>query len=270
MKYVARKPREGINVSDTHPLAEAGILVVALGAFFAVVALVIVFLVEIVLMFVSPETEARLFADWAPDDMVSIDAQDERLEPTRALLARLAAHVEGSPYEYRLEIDSSDVPNAMAFPGGLIVVTSGLLDRAATENELAFVLGHELGHFRNRDHLRMLGRSVAIAVFFSAVFGGDSAGGFGLTVADLTARGFNREQESDADEFGLEMLHAEYGHVADSNRFFERLLDEGLSQPAALTYLSTHPSSEDRIADLQGYAERRGWPLDGPSATLPW
>ena len=70
VKYVPRKPREGINVSDTHPLAEAGILVVALTVFFAAAALAIVFLVEIVLLFVPPETEARLFAGWAPDVLV--------------------------------------------------------------------------------------------------------------------------------------------------------------------------------------------------------
>ena len=114
MRFVARKPREGINVSDTHPLAEAGTLVVGLSLLFMAVVLALVFIVELVLLYVSPETEAELFSNWTPDDLVSIVADDERLIETRALAARLADHWPDSPYTIRVEISDSEVPNAMA------------------------------------------------------------------------------------------------------------------------------------------------------------
>ena len=270
MKFIPRRPREGINVSDTHPLAEAGLLIAALTAIFVGIALVLIFLVEIVLRFVSPETEAQLFSSWTPDDVIAVEADDDRIHDTAALLDRLVAHWPDTPYSYRIEVSQSDVPNALAFPGGLIVVTSALLDRVETENELAFVLGHELGHFRNRDHIRALGRGVLLGIVFGAVLGGDGGANFGLTVADLTALRFSREQETDADEFGLSLLYADYGHVGESWRFFERLVEDGKEPSGLATYLSTHPATDERIAEIREYAEARGWPIEGPATSLSW
>ena len=267
MKFVPRQPREGINVSDTHPLAEAGILVVGLTAIFAAIVLVLIFLVEIALLFVSPEAEARLFEAFTPEDLIAVEDGDERLRETRVLLNRLTAHLEDSQYDYRLEITASELPNAMAFPGGLIVVTSALLDSAESENELAFILGHELGHFRNRDHLRRLGRGVLLGVIFGAALGADDGAGLGVTISQLTQLSFSREQETHADEVGLAIVYGEYGHVAGSWRFFERQA-EASANSDVLTYLSTHPSPTTRIQDLRDFARQRGWPLSGPTTAL--
>lgn len=267
MKFIPRQPREGINVSETHPLMEAGFLVAGLAAIFFGIVLFLVFLLEIVLLFVPPETETSLFSEFLPDDLVAVASDDARLENTRALLERLAAHLELSGLALRLEITDADSPNAMAFPGGLIVVTSALLDAAESENELAFVLGHELGHFNNRDHLRRLGRASLVAIVFSALVGGESGSGFGLTIARLTELSFDRGQERDADEFGLQLVNAEFGHVAESWRFFERLEQEGADD--ALAYLSTHPSASSRIADLKSIAAASDWSTEGDVTPLP-
>ena len=269
MRFVPKTPREGINVSDVHPLAEAGTLILGLSLMFAAAAVALVFLVEIVLSFVSTDQETRLFSGWLPNDLVSVSAEDDRLNDTRLLLGRLAGHWPDAPYAFRVEIGESERPNAMAFPGGLVIVTTGLLDSVETENELAFVLGHELGHFRNRDHIRLLGRSVAFSIFFSALTGNESSGGLGITIADLTLRGFSREQESNADRFGLQVIQAEYGHIGESWRFFERAI-EADDAPAFTAYLSTHPMAADRIDDLRMYARSRGWPLSGPTRDVAW
>ena len=157
----------------------------------------------------------------------------------------------------------------MALPGGLIIVTQGLLDDVSSENELAFVLGHELGHFRNRDHLRALGRGLVISLFLAAVTGGDVSG-IGINVADVTLRGFSRKQESNADEFGLAVVYAEYGHVNEASRFFEKWADEDQAGMIAGSYLSTHPRAGDRVAQLEELAVRQSWPVDGNVTPLPW
>ncbi|MCG8369655.1 MAG: M48 family metallopeptidase [Proteobacteria bacterium] len=269
MKYVPKQPRGGINVSDTHPLVEAGTLIAGLGAIFAVIAVVLVFLVEIALYFVPPEKEAALFRDWLPDDLVTVAPDDDRLTGTQRLVDRLAFHWADSPYEFRVEIDDSSVSNAMAFPGGLIVVTRGLLDQVESENELAFVLGHELGHYRNRDHLRALGRGIVLSLFFTATTGADVSN-LGITVADLALRSFSRKQETAADEFGLELVYTQYGHVDEAWRLFERWDDGDDSLTDILTYLSTHPQPGDRIEELEALADRRAWPRQGEVAQLPW
>ena len=146
-------------------------------------------------------------------------------------------------------------------------VTRGLIDGVESENELAFVLAHELGHFHNRDHLRGLGRSAAISLVIGTITSGGS-GGFGFGVADLALRAFGREQESDADQFGLELVHAEYEHVAEAWRFFERIETRYGRGNALVNYLETHPLPGDRVEELRQYAKARGWPVEG--ATTPW
>lgn len=268
MRYVARQAEEGINVSKTHPLVEAGTLVAGLAIIFAVIAVALIFLVEIALSFVSVDDEAALFNGWLPDDLVTVAHTDTRQNETQQLVDRLAMHWPETPYEFRVEIDDSEFANAMALPGGLIIVTSGLLDQVESENELAFVLGHELGHFRNRDHLRALGRGTVLGLFYTVVLGSGDASGVGIRVADVTVRGFGRGQESDADTFGLELVNAEYGHVNQSWRLFERWSIEDNVTIKLVTYLSTHPDSGKRVADLKSLAVREGWPIEGPVRPL--
>jgi len=269
VKFVAKRPREGINVSDVHPLAEAATLVVGLTAIFVAIALLLIFLIEVALYFVPSEAEARLFAGWMPEDVAIVASADERGPVLQGLVDRLAGHWADAPYDFRVEIDESGVANALALPGGLIVVSQGLLDQVESENELAFVLGHELGHFRNRDHLRALGRGVAISLVVAVVTGNDVAG-LGIKATDLTLRGFSREQETRADEFGLAVVHSEYGHVDQAARLFERWSEERTRGSALTAYLSTHPQPGDRAQRLRDIATRDGWRSVGEITPLPW
>jgi len=269
VKFIPRKAREGINVSDTHPLVEAGTLVVGLTAIFVLIALALIFMIELALYFVPVEKEAALFEDWLPEDLVTISPGDERLHQTQVLVDRLAFHWGDAPYEFRVEIDDSDVANAMALPGGLIIVTQGLLDQVESENELAFVLGHELGHFKNRDHLRALGRGIVLSLFFAAATGNDVSG-LGIKVTDLALRGFSRKQESEADEFGLALVYTHYGHVNEAWRLFERWDDGDDSFLDVVSYMSTHPDSGDRVEDLAEVALREQWPVEGSITALKW
>jgi len=269
MRFVAKQPKEGINVSDTHPLVEAGTLVVGLTAIFVLIALAIIFMIEVALYFVSPQDEVNLFGDWLPEDLVTVAPDDDRLIETQLLVDRLAQHWPDSPYTFRVEIDDSDTANAMALPGGLIIVTQGLLDQVESENELAFVLGHELGHFKNRDHLRALGRGIVLGIFFAVVTDSDVAG-IGIKAADITLRGFSRRQETKADEFGLAVVNSEYGHVDEAWRLFERWDIDDRSFADLVTYLSTHPEASDRIVDMKRHAAAAGWRMEGDITRLSW
>jgi Zn-dependent protease with chaperone function len=270
MRFIARKPREGINVSDEHPLVEAGTLIIGIGFIFAVITVALIFLVEIALYFVPEEKEAALFENWLPEDIVTVSPNDTRLQKVDAILWRLSQHYPESLYKFRIEIDDSEEMNAMAMPGGLIVLTAGLLDALESENELAFILGHEMGHFKNRDHMRALGRGVVLGIMFVAISGSGAGSDLGASITGLALRGFSRGQEASADEFGLEIVQQEYGHVADSWRFFERI-DEGDGDLLELmTYLSTHPSPDNRVEALIALAVENGWPSSGGITPINW
>ncbi len=270
MRYIPKKAPDDVNVSEEHPLVEASTLVVGLSLIFLAIALVLVLMVDVVLLFVSPEREAEMFSNWRPDDFVSSEAEDPRLEPLRELTARLAAHWDDSPYEFHVDISDDSTLNAMALPGGLIVVTSGLLNTVESENELAFVIAHELGHFRNRDHIRGLGRGVVLGILIAAISGADGSAELGSILGDLAMRSFSRSQESEADEFALDIVHKEYGHLDEAWRFFERIDHENEFVYLLTAYISTHPAPDDRIDRLQDIARARVWPVEGEQTPLAW
>jgi len=270
MKFTPRKARNDVNVSKEHPLVEATTLVAGLGLILAIVLVVLIFLVDVVLYFVPEEKEVALFSSWLPDDIATVAYDDPRLEKLDYLLGRLSRHWPESKYELRVEINDSAEMNALALPGGLIVVTSGLLEKVQTENELAFVLGHELGHFKNRDHIRGMGRGVVIALLFAALSSSEGSSVVGSSIADLTLRGFSRRQESAADRFGLKIVHDEYGHVAETWRFFERISVGDRKSSILGPYLSTHPLSESRIEDIVEYAGANGWSINGDAVPIDW
>ena len=68
------------------------------------------------LYFVPAHKEAALFRDWLPDDLMTVSPADERLYATQSLVDELARQWPDSPYEFRVEIDASEVANAMALP----------------------------------------------------------------------------------------------------------------------------------------------------------
>ncbi len=281
MNFDPGLPDETVNVSDGSAVGEAAWL---LGGVVAVVVLSVTLLalsVDVAVRWIPPSVEARVFGGWADAASEMGDAEpDPRQAQVQALMDRMASHWTDAPYTFRVNVTEAADPNAFALPGGLVVVTTGLLDRVRTENELAFVLGHELGHFKNRDHLRGLGRNLAWSIVSAALGMGEGAATALAQVAGgLSNRHFDRDQETQSDEFGLELLAAEYGHVGGSAAVFAYLLApeaDGEEEEDALGdvvdvlggYLSTHPSHEDRIDDLAEYAEDHGWRADGPAT--PW
>jgi Zn-dependent protease with chaperone function len=134
----------------------------------------------------------------------------------------MVSHWPDNPYVYEIAIWDESEANAVALPGGVIAVTRGLLDSVESENELAFVLGHELGHFHNRDHLRGLGRGAVFSLLLVVVGlgGGGSAVQLASLAGQLAQREADRDREIEADHFGLALLAAEYGHVSGAEIFF--------------------------------------------------
>jgi Zn-dependent protease with chaperone function len=269
MEYRPRTPREGINVSARHPLAELVTLIAGISGVVVVLLVAAFLFIEVLIAWIPPSFESRVFGGlWSAD--VQSGQEDPRFQAAAALLGRLASHWEGNPYQLRLAIMDAESPNAFAVPGGVIFLTRGLLDSIESENELAFVLGHELGHFRNRDHLRGIGRGVIVSLTLSALVGGSGAKSIPQLVTTLTERRFAREQERAADAFGLALVEAEYGHVAGADDFLERLPDataDGADEFAS--YFATHPVSEARIENLRGIARENGWSLTGELTPFP-
>lgn len=267
MKFTPRASREGINVSEQHPLAEAVTLIFGLSAVLVAIVAASIFFVDLILLFVSPSAETRLFQHMVSEEIISADYTSPASGALQRQVNQLAEAWPDNPYEFRVGILDDDQPNALALPGGIILITSALLEQAETENELAFVLSHEIGHFSNRDHIRQLGR-VALLTLLAAALLGQNADTLPSSVINLTFRSFSRGQETDADLFGLQLVQKTYGHVNQSWRFFERMAEAENELGIFAVFAATHPSANNRISKMQKTAEENNWPLTGPTIPL--
>jgi Zn-dependent protease with chaperone function len=123
---------------------------------------------------------------------------------------------------------------------------------------------HEMGHFAHRDHLRGMGRAFVFITISTLLLGTDSSISkmlaHGLNITEMS---FSRKQETRADEFALETLHCDYGHVAGATDFFEKI--SKAEDPGKFGhYLASHPESRKRISHLENIIRSRGFKLGKP------
>lgn len=245
MKYLPRPDLEGINNSETHPLKDVVILVVG----FLVVAGLLVFSLalagEFFLGKLSLEREMKLFSsfEWFKDDQPK--------ELNVLLLEDISTKLEPS-VKFSIDVVCEESPNAFAFPGGKISLTSGLLEKVKTERGLAFVVAHEIGHVVNRHHLRGLGFQLGLAIG-SAFLGLDSVGGVtGSLLSDVIGRKHSRAGEIEADAFALKAMKKAYGDIAGAEEFFEvaqKEMPEWVDKMPS--WMSTHPGTSERLAVIR-------------------
>lgn len=293
MRFEAKLPDDSVNVSPGSPVGEALLLIVGVAGLVLALTVAVAFSLDLLIPKLPATIEFRLCSALR-DSFGTEDRKtppDRRVERVQSVLDRMAARWEDSPYpKFEAHIVTRDEVNAFALPGGVVVVTSALLDRIGSENELAFILGHELGHFAGRDHLRGIGRELALAIAWSLLgSNGAQAGQLVGVLGTLASRGFDRQQESQADAFGLRLLVAEYGHAGGTREVFEHVLSTGTTDETSsaadpkrddgadpeatglgglASYWSTHPLSASRIRDLEQRIDQAGVARDGER--VPW
>lgn len=214
-------------------------------------------IVEWTLPHISAEREQHWFSSFRTNEgeTASTDDAISSREYAQGVLAKLTRHPEVPKIDFSLVIIENKNPNAFAIPGGTIAVTTGLL-KVVGENEvaLAFVLGHELGHFAQRDHLRGYGKAIGRGLVWALIFGG--TGGIDLISSrtqQLLDREHSRQQESGADQWGIRLVKDLYGTDQGSDQLF-RWLAARDQTPAWFQFTSTHPAPADRINQLRVYA----------------
>lgn len=258
MKFVPRDMGEAAEASAGEGSQMRELVKLTLWALGLIIALYLIvgLVVDAVVLGISPQTEARLFQGFtsAFNTMPASPDTDEDLARLQAILDRLKIHPEVPAIEYTLFLLPDDSPNAFAVPGGGIGVTQGLLDLLEEDASLAFVLGHELGHFKQRDHLRGMGRGIGISICYALVFGGSSGGDMiAGNAVNFMNQHYSRTQEEGADRFGVQLVHAAYGHTEGVEVLFEKLLEMN-DLPKWAYMFATHPDSASRIRNMQDYA----------------
>lgn len=165
------------------------------------------------------------------------------------------------PWEFTLL--NSDVVNAFALPGGKVFVSKGLAVKMTNEAQMAAVLGHEIGHVtaehtseRYGQQLMVVGGSAIAGAVLGAVIDSDNratgagiGAGVGAAAGGIATLSYSRNQEIEADRLGMRYMERLKYNPQGAIQVQE-ILQREAGSGQTLEIMSTHPSSETRINEL--------------------
>ncbi len=265
MKYTPVQPPEDINVTPEHPLKSFFILTAGTIGVVILIVLILGFFADHLVKYVPVEYEQDLFSQ---DGIYLMPFEtDESAEgiKVRQYLQSLVNELHNkagedfADHQFHVAVSSELAANAFAIPGGHIVVTKGLFSSIESENGLSMILAHEMAHHYKRHPLRSTGRGLVVSLFLLTVLGVDGSSFLqnilGST-ASITNLAFSRKQESESDEFAIDLLNMHYGHASGASEFFQYIQGEEESMGEIPSFLSTHPSTDDRIEFLHKHENK--------------
>ena len=170
-----------------------------------------------------------------------------------ALAAPLVASANGE-FEFRFRIVADEAVNAFALPGGYVTVNLGLLSEAASSEEVAAVLAHELEHVLQRHSTARLLTSLGGSAVLGILLGGTDLGVPAGLVRDVMEGSYSRAQEAEADRLGIQLLERAGIDPSGMATLFERLAQSTASVPQIL---SSHPDPGDRAKLARQAAQGR-------------
>lgn len=181
---------------------------------------------------------------------------------------RLAEQSPRKDVAYQFHLADMPEPNAFALPGGYVYVTRGLLALTNSEDELAGVVGHEIGHVAARHSVQKISRQGPFAIVFGIVSGitglvsplvGNIVGGIGDFAQSLVFSPYSRSQETEADKVGQEMAAKAGWDPAALSTFLTTLgreVDLMSKEPRKPSFFDSHPATPDRVEKTAEHAKQ--------------
>jgi beta-barrel assembly-enhancing protease len=167
---------------------------------------------------------------------------------------RLAACVVNEARRFNFETVEAPEPNAFALPGGFIFVSRSLVELCGRDrNEVAFILGHEMGHvIRGHAMNRIVSNSAIAAASRVAPIRGVLSGWLSRVGVQFLESAYSRDLESEADKLGVRLVAAARYDVQGCLRLLSRLakLNSSPHQLDLGSYFSSHPPFDVRISNI--------------------
>ena len=173
---------------------------------------------------------------------------------------------------YHFAVLDSDEVNALACPGGTILITRGMLDRARNEEELAAILAHEIAHVNHKDGVNAIQRSRWVQA--ATALGADAArqlgrgqldelasvfeGSVGDVVKTLLVNGYSRADELAADQSAM-IIMVRLGYDPNGLTDYLARLAQEQGAGARQGFFATHPGMGDRLAEARATISANKW-----------
>ncbi|RJG06422.1 M48 family peptidase [Noviherbaspirillum cavernae] len=195
----------------------------------------------------------------------TLNRNPEQVARVRTIVNRLipqTAHFrpDAVKWQWETNVITSQEVNAWCMPGGKMAVYTGLMERLnVTDDELAAVMGHEIAHaLREHARERASEQMVASGIISvgTALFGLGDIGQQGAEFAYMGLLGLpnSRKHETEADRIGVELAARAGYDPRAAISLWQKMGKASSGEP--LKFLSTHPSTADRVNDLTAYSQR--------------
>jgi predicted Zn-dependent protease len=208
---------------------------------------------------------ADAFAQVKASKKIAGDARQQR--NVRCVADAIIAQLpQSAQRNWEIVLFADENPNAFALPGGKLGVYTGIFTVARNQDQLAAVIGHEIGHVLERHHDERITRQAGAAgvlqllgVLTGARYGEGAAQSIGRGGGLLVQAGFllpgTRQQESEADVVGQRLMAQAGFDPREAEKLWQNMSTAaGGSRPPE--WLSTHPDPRARMGELRARAER--------------
>ncbi len=201
---------------------------------------------------IGAQTTAALELLYGVDKDEALNARLNRVA------GRIAAVSDRRDLSYKFKILKMKEVNAFAVPGGAIYVTSEMMNFLSSDSELAFVLGHEMGHQVGRHSIKAFEKAMLIDYFIrNSKIGAVKNNKQALEIANLfLTMKYSQANEFEADRYGFKYATITGYNPYASVAFFDKLKNkfEKEKTPAFLRLFQTHPSTHDRLIETEKMA----------------
>ena len=186
------------------------------------------------------------------------------------IIRRLAAQAPGERWPYQIKVVNASDINAFALPAGYMYVNRGLIDAARTEGELAGVLAHEMAHVALRHGTHQASKAYATQTgvgVLGGLLGLGRGGGASAQIANLIGsvalsalfQKYSRDDETQADIVGSQIMHRAGYDPNDMVSFFELLQSKQKGNPGAVSqFFASHPTPQNRAQRVRQEVQKLG------------
>ena len=144
-------------------------------------------------------------------------------------------------------IEKDEQLNALCYPNGNIYITSALYKELKSDEQLTFVIAHEMAHYKNRDHLLNLRRGISnsvVLIMLAIANPGSETNKIAESSLNITDLKYSREVEERADKYAVEVMNKLYGNANAGVEVMNILKDKNSFD---IEFLSSHPNIDNRI-----------------------
>lgn len=205
---------------------------------------------------VPPEWEAKLGEAVAKELTAGESMCTETLpkQSIEHIIQTLNSAALKHPYQFKVYLVKDETVNALAAPGGHIIIFTGLLEQTKNAEELAGVLAHEMQHILQKHATKSIFQSFSIRTLIAIVLG--DPGIIGDVIGTLGSLNYSRTYEEEADYLGMELLLKANINPTGMIDFFHTMNKKYGNEPELFRYVSTHPLIAERIRKLEDQAKK--------------